>query len=344
MSRANGVVGNSAWRWSGHCVASLAQLTALCVLAIPPCIRASDQVPVKAAPTDDAIAAARQQLDVLKSDTASKPPGINPGSAPSINVPQLDPSAITGPTITLTPTTDKNAAKKKVSKNWLVDGVMKQERADRLDAQNPRRVDRAREKRDTLTDATENSEDSLDQSGTAADPESELKFPTRSNRRTDKDTPASSEPKEAPKDTFNPLAQYMASWLAPQDYRLLRHAADTPGRSSALPSDNVPSSLGLPTDASAGSTLPGDDLGGRAPSRSFAALPSPADNPFLQFLSPPESAPVNVTPPAPQMVTPPIPPPLPPPQSANPLPPASTLPDFVKPDTDDKYFKPLKRF
>jgi hypothetical protein len=141
---------------------------------------------------------------------------------------------------------------------------------------------------------------------------------------------------------FNPLTHYMAGWMTPPDYALLKAGMDG-AASASLPSRGDPSLPSVGSDLSVlgdmGSAL---DLSPAAKSAPFA-LPKPAGNPFLQSLSAggPAAAPAFVTPPAPTSGSAssgfaPVPAPV--------APAKSKIPDFAKPAMDEKYFKQLKRF
>jgi hypothetical protein len=144
----------------------------------------------------------------------------------------------------------------------------------------------------------------------------------------------------------NPLSGYMASWLSPRDYELLKAA------------DKTPAAAGVPTSpASGGGGVPVSDVAmsleaGAANPEDAPLLPgaiSPAQNPYLSDLPllPPASI---LAAPAPAMTTFEAPPATPPPgwtpapESPRASSAASPLEELIKSRDDEKYFKQLKRF
>lgn len=156
----------------------------------------------------------------------------------------------------------------------------------------------------------------------------------------------SAEPAKPEASAYNPLAQFLGEWMTPQDYSLF--GADL--KQAAAASELAPIAVGTPTNVS-GSTFDsaasGPGLASVLPSvasdRPLAAG-APAQNPFLQGLDLSiASTPALATPPQPS-------PPAAAPQIFNAPPPErhetprSAVPDFARPLTDEKYFKPMKRF
>lgn len=148
----------------------------------------------------------------------------------------------------------------------------------------------------------------------------------------------------------NPFAAYLGQWMNPQDYTLLRPALEPNRPAAAL----LPPSLDASAEAS---TLPGKAVGPPAPSlEPGRSLRRGADsgqfqaNPYLESISPVvRSSPPAMTPLHPQSsVTAPIArqaPAVAPAAPVSPAPrPASRIPSFVRPENEEKYFKPLKRF
>jgi hypothetical protein len=145
----------------------------------------------------------------------------------------------------------------------------------------------------------------------------------------------------------NPLSPYLSGWISPQDFRLLAPAPESAG--ITLPSnagqgtgDSLASAerlgSGIPADSS---RIPASIGGPRSDASGRSA------NPYLEAFSSSSLAP-NPTLKAP-VPTPTSTPVLPPPTSAAALPsePATSptrVPDFVRPTTDEKYYKPMKRF
>lgn len=222
---------------------------------------------------------------------------------PRIATPEFQPTATAMPA--LPPTPAEMVAKKK-SENWLVDAMMKKPPSEpRLKENSPRSAP---------TGSAENEE---------------------AGARMQQAVP---EPRFSPNEV-NPLLRYMAGWMSPQDYALLK-----PGMSgeaaASLPGRGDPSLASLAPDAASlgdsGSALDLSTLAQEA----HAAQMAPRQNPYLQaFAAPP--------PPAQSFVPPPVHSPAaaaadvfaPPPGPAR-----SNIPDFAKPPEDEKYFKQLKRF
>ena len=143
---------------------------------------------------------------------------------------------------------------------------------------------------------------------------------------------------------INPLASFLDDWMSPQDYALLQ-----PGLAASRSGQ-----VGLPTPATSfgpalteRSAIP--PLMGNA--TQTTGLPGaggagkPSENPFLQALEPsiailPPSLPpprAAISPPGPASLRSPAAP------AISPLPPPR-VPEFARPASDEKHFKPLKRF
>jgi hypothetical protein len=134
----------------------------------------------------------------------------------------------------------------------------------------------------------------------------------------------------------NPLNSFLAEWMTARDYALLKPGLQSSGATAA----SLPTSPG--SEPAVSVILP------VTPKREVPAA-KPGENPYLEILNepspavaaPPSTVATNANPavpsPAPPVLLPPVPPtPAPAPQSK--------IPDFAKPATNDKYFKPLKRF
>jgi hypothetical protein len=142
---------------------------------------------------------------------------------------------------------------------------------------------------------------------------------------------------------FNPLAKYMADWMSPKEYALLKPVAeksDLDGFSGAQ--DSTASSSGQTGfDLSTLAGLAGTS--GSANNSPVFSAPTSTENPFLAGLVAPDSGPASLPPTS--QVPPVVAPPAATPPPTAPVPAErSTIPDFAKPAIDDKYFKPLKRF
>ncbi len=147
----------------------------------------------------------------------------------------------------------------------------------------------------------------------------------------------------------NPFAPYMQGWISPVDMPLLRPAWEV---SRVLPGPGAENGASEANTRFLGTQ---EDLA-RKPGASIATVKSPLggatsqtrENPYLTNLE--NGAAGNAKPvalarpsvgPAAAYSSPSTSAAVPPP--ATPLP-QSRIPDFVRPNTDDKYFKPLKRF
>ncbi len=137
----------------------------------------------------------------------------------------------------------------------------------------------------------------------------------------------------------NPLAGFLNDWMTPQDYALLK-----PGLAESFETrSDSNKSPDLPKTAEIRGGIDGLLLGGNASPAMRA--PAARENPYLESLKVDLPATPAVTTARPSM-------PIAAPTPARagivaPPPPASVankIPDFAKPPTDEKYFKPLKRF
>ncbi len=277
---------------------------------------ASEQVPTQLAPEDDSIAAAKRGLSTLNSNAKNAAVAPSSGTSPTVSIPEfraVEPAGIVNP-----PKPDEKL-KAQPSTNWLVDAMMK--------PKNERSGDRTRDSlRDRLADKS--------------------KDPSHAGER-EKDGNAETHSEQEPgarrlHEVSNPLGRYMADWLTPQDYALLRKTADATADRQALEFG-----ASLPVGVSSGSdelssALAGFGIESFTRDKDPAIATKPAENPYLQAWALPDPPVASSLPPptSPLTAAPSFtPPPAPEPPSSKP-----TLPDFVKPATDDKYFKPLKRF
>lgn len=285
--------------------------------------------------SEDSIAAAKRELELIKA--TSQEPAARSGGLPTIQAPELNTGASeTAAWLQRERTRAKDEAKQqkqRKSANWLVDAMMKQP-----DGTGNRGGPASRggpipglEPDESTIDGFFSAE--LEAGSGAAPAENE-------SRRREKD------PVEEHKSTetaFNPLAAFLGDWMSAQDFALLGTALQqssqgTTGTEAAMQS---PSSQALePTAAGPMVALRTGDPSGAA--RTIGPTPM-GENPFLQaFEDPVFAAP---SPPAPSIT--PAPEPAPawtPPAPAPPPAQGSRIPDFVKPQPDQKYFKQLKRF
>lgn len=308
---------------------TVAILAFACAAALPQPTWAADASSAAApAPTDDSLATAKRELDQLKRAAAAGSFDNGSGALPSVAIPQVH--ADDEPVL-ITPPRDPTKLKpKQPSANWLVDGVMQAKRdADKsTDRSGP---DRRRTRDTDLLSGDKSDPRSSGDTDKAFDPEKLADSPKN----------ADAPPSARPDTVFNPLSQYMASWMTAQDYSMLRSGLDKPAGS---PTDAVATPPAAGPDSGGLSALAGMGGGSLAAPRTggYSAV-APPDNPFLGGLSLPDAPPTtnvaSATPPA-VLPPPPLVSPPPPPQQ----PEHSTIPDFAKPSDDDKYFKPLKRF
>ena len=298
---------------------------------------AQEKSAAPAVSTESSISAAKRDLEAIKA--AREPLGPEKSALPQIAAPELH-----APSPGVNPWPKRDRASKaqleaeKKSKNWLLEAMEKEKRLDREDRDGgPARIETESERvlaaRDELR--AEGTESELATTLGLGDPERTTKDPTRRRER-------------APSPAANPLAGFMADWMTPQDYSLLQPGLASVGAGDAARGESgALSSLGgvpvAPGGASGDTSLSLIVEG--AKSRSAPTLAD--ENPYLQPLVPPLQSDALFAPPPPATpigsgapnIAPinPVPPPEPPPTR-------SKIPDFAKPQTDDKYFKPLKRF
>ena len=153
---------------------------------------------------------------------------------------------------------------------------------------------------------------------------------------------------------INPFSAYLGAWMTPQDFALLKPALEhsysgESGRSKISPlnpaGDAAPSRPdGGPIRQDGGLVpLSRDSI----PARRNNVPGAARENPYLDVLgsSLSISSPTALAPKPNQPVVVPAPAGSPPPEPlAAPTVPRSKIPEFVRPNTDEKYFKQLKRF
>ena len=285
-------------------------------------VRGSDQVPAQIAPDDDSIGAVKRDLQELKSNATSGA-ALPQSTSPLVGMPQFH--AVEEPVIVAKPQkADGNATQQQASANWLLDAMTKSKSDRTTDRRRDTLDPRSRREDDLLGRHPTNGErQAVDQAESTSDEQ-----PQRTRR---------------PNEPFNPLDHFMADWLTPQDYAMLKKtnalAADRNGDTGS-PS---PLPTAVPANGDLGTAFAGLGLEELAADKEAAAFAkAPIENPYLQAFAVPE-APPQPTQSTPAMTSPVapsfLPPPAPEPATTKP-----TLPDFVKPAIDDKYFKPLKRF
>lgn len=275
------------------------------------------------------LEAARRDLESAKGTRLPKQGGAALGelqlAVPSFPAPGA-PAAQPSP-----PAPEKRALAPQPTRNWLVEAM--ERKGDGRRGESPRR---------------EGGPGGAFRQGSREEvsPSDERGLEERDGRREDarEEEPSSRARRE---EDLNPFSRYLQSWVSPQDYALLQAtlasgrsaAAERSGESSRAPDAPLPQMPGAPaSDGSLTSLLAATGGVPAAGSRST----KPADNPFLQFISP-EPAPGRAV--APTPAPPPVSSFIPPPST--PVPAAASrgaLPEFVRPTNDDKFFKQLKRF
>lgn len=268
-------------------------------------------------PPADAIAIARREFEAVKS--ARNPALPAKGDFPRLTVPELRSAPPPAPW-----TPPKTPAPEKKSANWLVDAMEKSADA---------RKDRERNGGSPERDQGRTRE--------LPGPEKDRDDADGSEPRRASDSNTERE-RKAENAVANPLAGYLGAWMTPQDYALLKPGIDQAFGNAAGNSGNV---LASPADPTTAFALPGNaGIGGANQAGPRGAPTTPRENPYLAMLNPP----VPAATPAPVTANA-LPPPVAP-SRALPAPPApvpavkSSIPDFAKPATDEKYFKQLKRF
>lgn len=275
--------------------------------------RPAESAPAPAAtrPSDMSIEDAKRQFEQLKSarDAASQPKA----GLPRISAPELHSTPAEALPRNLK--TPKSEAETKTG-NWLVDAMEKRDERKSRD-----HMERGRGPEDDRRDpaASRDTEKSGDRAETERTGESKREMAG-----------------------VNPLAPYLAQWMTAQDYALLgasiqktADGAESVGRAGSSGPSPVPGLTG-------GVAI--TDIVRPAASAKPAINAPPAENPYLQLLNAAPAAPTPAVS-APALVMPATRPPAstytPPPA---PPPPKPNVPDFLKPQSDEKYFKPLKRF
>ncbi len=286
--------------------------------------------PAPAAKTS--IDAVRQDFDAIK---ALRQPGGQPkGELPRITLPELPPSEREA---TLWPT-DKQSKKGMIedrkTKNWLIEAMEKP-----ADSGQGNKHSRDRNKTDDDQTLFVNRAESTTEAALTMAAKGEVSADERHGKNTERE-PVPPAP--------NPLAGFMAGWMTSKDYALLQTKGDGAAATNASrtsPADGLPAASGfLSVEPSGMAAIDGATLipagGSKRP-----VSGNPRENPYLQ-LALPEPAPALLT--QPQIVAPSatistarI---MPGPAPALEVPARPNRPDFAKPLTDDKYFKPLKRF
>ena len=281
-----------------------------------------------AAPSEDAIKAAKRDFELLK---ATRDPAMQGKDAlPKISGPEFTSPVESMPRLPKKKGKDALLEKQKKSANWLLEAMEK-----KPDDRTSRRTEADR----FVLEAERDRE--RERSGEDSELAALLKAAGKGDESARRNEAARDE-KEKPRTepAFNPLNRFMSEWMTPQDFALLKPGLDAPragevNASGAATAQVANSEFVLPATPEAALGL----IGGQ---KSFTPA-TPQENPYLQTLNLPAPAatltpPVLLPPPAPVASQPALAPP------PAPIAPKSKVPDFVKPAQDEKHFKQLKRF
>lgn len=273
--------------------------------------------------TPDTIESARHELRQLKIGREALP--SNPG-LPRVSAPAWQEAA--GPKLPAV-TPRPGAATEGRNPNWLVDAMRKS-------AESPA-DDRGRSVRGNTSApgpirAPNTPERSEVSGGMAA-----------GNRQNREPNPPGVRP-VAPSTAINPLASFLDDWMSPQDFALLQPGLAA-GRINPISAPTAAPDFGLVAlDGRAGSAGQGNAL---QPSRRPASGRSGTlrENPFLQSIGP-LVTPISAIVPPPRAATSASAPAAIQASAAAPFLPSTParIPEFARPTSDEKYFKPLKRF
>jgi hypothetical protein len=273
---------------------------------------------------ESSIATAKQDFEALKSAREAGTPGK--AELPRVTMPELQLGAAEPPQPWTAPNSSNPTARK--SESWLLDAMEKKPGA-------PSRTSARGEK--SATDLLPSEK----KAGDVEDARMRDRISTSSRGGAD-DTANPAETPPSPKAVDNPLTRYMGQWMTPQDYALLQPTLSVAARAGTSPGDFGTALPGSAVDGAAAANL---DLAFGPPVNVPPPAPrAPAENPYLAGLSLPANQPPSAsTGPAAAAPAPTMPPPTLIAPAPEPAPVKSTVPDFVKP-SDEKYFKPLKRF
>lgn len=308
---------------------SLGSLLALGFAAVIRAGAPASATPARGAATDS-LTVARNELDALKSDAALSGLIGSPGTLPHLHIPAFDPSS-PAPTAAVRLPQSPNHR----TRNWLLDAMGAAPNAGGVDT--------------TGIMGDEPGADQTDANGfeRAAGRHSGGPEGARHRARRSSVSGANAAAGSAARrsDTaFNPLAQYMAQWMTPADYAVLRTSvaprSDGPGSTgaaAAIPDGVAPESRA--TDATSAM------LDALAQTPGPASWSAPRQNPYLQALAMVPHVPAPAA-----AIPPPAVAPAPgfsgngAPDSRQPAAAPPTIPAFAKQWPDGKDFDPLKRF
>lgn len=295
------------------------RLSLVVSLALATAAFAAEQAaPSTSAAPDESLAAARREFEAMKRLREGLPE--QKGSLPQISAPALD-VRMPGPAIRSSSSKEKEKMEKaeKKSANWLVEAMNKEKKESQKEGA------RSREEV-TRRDST---------------------FPLEAVEKTGEETAlanqAAKQPEQAPErkaPPHNPLNQYLADWMTPGDYALLKPSANA-DVNGAMVRGGLGSGPMESTLAVSAATETMAALGRDKP----AFTPPPKENPYLQVLALPPPPPAVLAP----VNGPSMPGPTQPASAAfstsvSPMPAPAKVPEFVRPLPDEKHFKQLKRF
>ncbi len=295
-------------------------------------------------PAEDPIAAAKRDLAAIKdakSGIEQRPKGdLGAFSGSDLTV------GTQAPWLPTAPKSAAEAAAAKKSANWLVDAMMKKPATRGTDGRT--RVEDKAGTRDKNGDGLSANGDDVAGAASARDEipsqrenAQRMAQGDRSGQPRGGSTSFSSSSSGASMDAgVNPLTSFMATWMTPQDYKLLQSGLKNDGGGEFGNKAGGGAPLGAQVAASEASIA---SLGRTVESRPMAG---PRENPFLQdyasaATSPAQGKATASAAPVAGVAAPPQKVFTPPPEA---VPQKPTTPAFVKPNDDAKYFKPLKRF
>lgn len=292
-----------------------ARIAAGLVLAAASLVAAEDSTAKKAAETEDGIVAAKRDLETIRA-MRSPSTEASRGEAPHFSVPEMQLGA-GGPTRAGAAPGNPKAK----TANWLVDAMAK-------------RTDKAVDGIKTAEREREN----------AASESADARSADERPKRDSAEAQPRSDKKTADDAGSNPLAAYMAGWMTPQDYKLLRPTIEVEGVVVPGKSADAPGQSFLSGSAGSGGAKGEQKFGD---TRSRATGNAQRENPFLHALSAPVTSAGALGPGTaqlPQPATAASKSPAPVALSPAPVTQQSARPAFAKPPDDTKYFKPLKKF
>jgi len=284
--------------------------------------RAAEGTAAPAPATESSLSAAKRDFDSIK---ASREEALHPkADLPRLTVPELQLST-PAPRAPASERDNETAPGKKAkSANWLVDAMEKGETKSDLRGRN------GKGSTGKYSDPAKawGSEKSANPTDFTPAPDHRRQTSSESQERREVEPPP------------NPLAPFLAGWMTARDYALLKPSA-TPGSAATSASPVALPGIAASAPDSVFSLRPDvrTPFRGDGPSR---LAPAPAGNPYLSAMNdpvPPSGALALPVRPVTAMPTP-----APVRYEPAPPPPPVKIPDFARPESDDRYFKPLKRF